>query len=55
MTVTGARSETSMYVPSHFAENDVTRLHALMRAHALATLVSMMDGTPFAAAMESLS
>jgi transcriptional regulator len=37
-----------MYVPKHFAETDVARLHALMRAHAFATLVSVIDGVPFA-------
>jgi transcriptional regulator len=37
-----------MYVPKHFAETDVERLRALMRAHAFATLVSMTDGVPFA-------
>ena len=37
-----------MYVPKHFAETDVARLHALMRAHAFATLVSVTDGAPFA-------
>jgi transcriptional regulator len=37
-----------MYVPKHFAETDVARLHALMRAHAFATLVSGIDGAPFA-------
>ena len=29
-----------MYIPKHFAEDDVTELHALMRARPLATLVS---------------
>ncbi len=37
-----------MYVPTHFAETDVARLHALVRAHAFATLVSAVDGAPFA-------
>jgi transcriptional regulator len=37
-----------MYVPKHFAETDVARLHALMRAHTFATLVSTIDGAPFA-------
>ena len=37
-----------MYVPKHFAETDVERLRALMRAHAFATLVSVTDGVPFA-------
>ena len=29
-----------MYIPKHFAENDVAEMRALMRAHPLATLVS---------------
>lgn len=29
-----------MYLPKHFAEDDVAEMHALMRAHPLATLVS---------------
>lgn len=29
-----------MYLPKHFAENDVAEMHALMRANPLATLVS---------------
>ena len=29
-----------MYVPKHFAETDVSKMHALMRANPLATLVS---------------
>ncbi|MBL8419255.1 MAG: FMN-binding negative transcriptional regulator [Dechloromonas sp.] len=29
-----------MYLPKHFAETDVAEMHALMRAHPLATLVS---------------
>lgn len=37
-----------MYVPKHFAETDVARLHALMDEHAFATVVSTLDGTPFA-------
>ncbi len=37
-----------MYVPPHFAETDVAKLHALMRAHSFATLVSWRDGAPFA-------
>ncbi len=37
-----------MYVPKHFAETDVVRLHALMRAHSFATLISVLDGAPFA-------
>jgi transcriptional regulator len=37
-----------MYVPRPFAETDVARLHALMRAHPFATLVSAVAGVPFA-------
>ena len=37
-----------MYAPRHFAEPDPDRLHALVRAHAFATLVSWLDGEPFA-------
>ncbi len=37
-----------MYVPQHFAETDVARLHALIHAHAFATLVSVIDYAPFA-------
>jgi transcriptional regulator len=37
-----------VYVPKHFAESDVAKLHALMRAHSFATLVSTLDGALFA-------
>jgi transcriptional regulator len=37
-----------MYVPEHFAETDVANLHALVRAHSFATLVSLLDGELFA-------
>lgn len=37
-----------MYVPKPFAEHDVSQLHAIVRAHAFATLVSLRDGEPFA-------
>lgn len=37
-----------MYVPKHFAETDVASLHALVRAHSFATLVSLVDGELFA-------
>jgi len=37
-----------MYVPRHFAETEQGRLHALVRAHGFATLVSVLDGEPFA-------
>ena len=37
-----------MYVPKHFAETDVAKLHALIRAYSFATLVSWHDGAPFA-------
>ncbi len=29
-----------MYLPKHFAEDDIAEMHALMRANPLATLVS---------------
>ena len=29
-----------MYLPKHFAEDDISEIHALMRAHPLATLIS---------------
>jgi transcriptional regulator len=37
-----------VYVPKHFAVTDVATLHALVREHAFATLVSVLDGEPFA-------
>ena len=37
-----------MYVPKHFAETDRTHLLAVMRTHAFATIVSSVDGEPFA-------
>jgi transcriptional regulator len=37
-----------VYVPNHFAETDVATLHALVREHSFATLVSVLDGEPFA-------
>jgi len=37
-----------MYVPKPFAETDVARLHALVRAHPFATLVSSAAGELFA-------
>jgi transcriptional regulator len=37
-----------MYVPKPFAETDVARLHALVRAYPFATLVSVAAGVPFA-------
>jgi len=37
-----------VYVPNHFAETDVAKLHALVREHSFATLVSWLDGAPFA-------
>ncbi|MBX3634331.1 MAG: FMN-binding negative transcriptional regulator [Rubrivivax sp.] len=33
-----------MYLPTHFAETDPARLHALMREHPLALLVAVADG-----------
>jgi transcriptional regulator len=37
-----------MYTPSHFAEPDIAKLHAFIRAHSFGTLVSQVDGAPFA-------
>ncbi len=37
-----------MYVPKHFAENDRERLLTVMREHSFATIVSTVDGEPFA-------
>ena len=37
-----------MYLPRHFAESDRARLHALMREHEFATLVTVVEGKPFA-------
>lgn len=37
-----------MYLPPHFAETDRERLHGFIRAHAFGTLVSVIDGAPFA-------
>lgn len=37
-----------MYLPAHFEQNDAAALHALMRAHPLAALVSVQDGLPSA-------
>jgi transcriptional regulator len=37
-----------VYVPAHFRIDDDATLHAFMRAHAFATLVTLVDGAPFA-------
>ncbi len=37
-----------MYVPGHFRVDDPETLRAFMRAHAFATLVTVVDGAPFA-------
>jgi transcriptional regulator len=37
-----------MYVPAHFAEPDVARLHAFVEAHSFGLLVSTLGGEPFA-------
>jgi transcriptional regulator len=37
-----------MYVPNAFREDNVETLVAFMRGHSFATLVSVLDGTPFA-------
>ena len=37
-----------MYIPQHFAENDPTTLAAFIEAHSFGTLVTSVDGVPFA-------
>lgn len=37
-----------MYLPKHFEQTDAPALHALMREHPLAALVSVLDGEPTA-------
>jgi transcriptional regulator len=37
-----------MYIPAHFNETRLEVLHALMREHSFATLISMLDGELFA-------
>src|SRR5688500_3243148 len=37
-----------MYVPEHFRESRIERLHALIREHSFGILVSTVDGAPFA-------
>ena len=37
-----------MYLPSHFAEDDQAKMVAFMAAHSFATLVSVIEGAPFA-------
>lgn len=37
-----------MYIPNAFREDDVEKLVEFMRAHSFATLVSVLDGSPFA-------
>lgn len=37
-----------MYLPAHFAENDIAKLHAFIRAHSFGMLISQVDGQPFA-------
>lgn len=37
-----------MYLPKHFEQTDAQALHALMREHPLAALVSVQDGEPTA-------
>jgi transcriptional regulator len=37
-----------VYVPAHFRIDDRAELRAFMRAHAFATLVTVVDGAPFA-------
>ncbi|MFO0823086.1 MAG: FMN-binding negative transcriptional regulator [Gemmataceae bacterium] len=37
-----------MYVPSHFAECDITRLHDFIERHSFGLLMSQLGGQPFA-------
>ena len=37
-----------MYVPAHFAESDINRLHDFIRQHSFGVLVSQVDETPYA-------
>ncbi|MBV8713711.1 MAG: FMN-binding negative transcriptional regulator [Chloroflexi bacterium] len=37
-----------MYIPAHFKETTLEVLHALMREYRFATLISVLDGEPFA-------
>ncbi len=37
-----------MYVPEHFAEPDPAACHALIREYGFGTLITMIDGAPFA-------
>lgn len=37
-----------MYIPKHFQTQDIAQMHALMRQHSFATLVTEHDGAPFA-------
>ena len=37
-----------MYLPPHFREDDAAKLITFMRAHSFATLVSVVEGAPFA-------
>src|SRR3954454_23818004 len=37
-----------MYVPPHFAENDLSKLHDFIEAYSFGLLVSQVDGLPFA-------
>ena len=37
-----------MYVPSHFHESDLSRLHDFIQQHSFGLLVSHVDGLPFA-------
>jgi transcriptional regulator len=37
-----------MYVPAHFAETDLARLHDFIERHSFGLLVTLVDGLPFA-------
>lgn len=43
-----------MYIPPPFAENDAERLHAFLDANSFATLVTVIDGAPFASHLPML-
>jgi transcriptional regulator len=45
---TNSTKHHTMYLPPHFNETDEAKLHAVIRAHSFATLVTMDGATPFA-------
>jgi transcriptional regulator len=42
------REDSTVYLPPSFREDEPAKLVAFMRAHSFATLVSMVEGAPFA-------